>query len=175
MIAVYWLWIRPILKSRPAFRDLDPKQTNFFAAVGEKFSGIKQKLSTAVVIAASVAVSGYDLFAPIVNGVDVTPLTSQVPSWAWPLVLIATTALLQFCRNLADKRHQAELAKAAPIDAQEPGSDFEAHRLACRKVHAVKREASELMLDGTSIMTPEMRHMRASSTAIAPREPHSPA
>jgi hypothetical protein len=46
----------------------------------------------------------------------VSGLTSRVPSWAWPLVLISVTALFQFLRNLADKRHEAESA-----DATAPG------------------------------------------------------
>jgi hypothetical protein len=48
----------------------------------------------------------------------VSSIATQVPSWAWPLILIAVTALFQFLRNLADNRHQAELADAAP-SAQE--------------------------------------------------------
>jgi|SRR5665213_27798 len=104
MVAIYWFWIRPILKSRPAFRELYDKEANFFAALHEKFKGIKQKLSSAIVIAASTAVTGYDFFAPIVSGVDVSSLASKVPSWAWPLILISLTALFQFFRNLADKR-----------------------------------------------------------------------
>lgn len=113
LVAIYWFWIRPILKSRPAFRKLYEREESFIAALREKLKGIKQKLSSAVVIAASAAVSGYDFFTPIVSGVDVSSLTSKVPSWAWPLVLIATTALFQFLRNLADKRHKAEFADAA--------------------------------------------------------------
>ena len=46
---------------------------------------------------------------PIISRVDVTPLTSQMPTWAWPLALISTTALFQFLRNLADARQKAEL------------------------------------------------------------------
>jgi hypothetical protein len=118
LVAVYWFWIRPILKSRPAFRELYQEEENFFAALRAKFAGIKQKLSSAIVIAASVVVSGYDFFAPIVSGVDVSSIAAQVPSWTWPLVLISVTALFQFLRNLADKRHQAELAES-PAPAQE--------------------------------------------------------
>lgn len=114
LVAIYWFWIRPILKSRPAFRELYDREESFFTAVREKFAGIKQKLSSAVVIAASAAVSGYDFFTPIVSGVDVSSLAAKVPSWAWPLILISVTGLFQFLRNLADKRHKAELAETAP-------------------------------------------------------------
>jgi hypothetical protein len=114
LVAVYWFWIRPILKSRPAFRDLYQEEETFFAALRTKFAGIKQKLSSAIVIAANAIVSGYDFFAPIVGGVDVSSIAAQVPSWAWPLILISVTALFQFLRNLADKRHQAELAESSP-------------------------------------------------------------
>lgn len=113
LVAVYWFWIRPILKSRPAFRDLYQKEEDFFAALRAKFVGIKQKLSSVIVIAAGAAVTGYDFLAPIVSGVDVSSIAAQVPSWAWPLILIAVTALVQSFRNLADKRHRAELADAA--------------------------------------------------------------
>ena len=108
-LAIYWFWIDPILKSRPAFRDIYADDNTIFEALKEKLKGIKQKLSSVVVIWASGAVTAYDFFNPIISGVDVTPLTSHVPSWAWPLVLISTTALFQFMRNLADARHKAEL------------------------------------------------------------------
>jgi|SRR5579885_1093344 len=114
LVAIYWFWIRPILKSRPAFRDLYREEENFIAAVRTKFAGIKQKLSSAIVIAASVIVSGYDFFAPIVSGVDVSSIAAQVPSWAWPLILIAVTAVMKYFRDLADKRHAIELGNGSP-------------------------------------------------------------
>lgn len=113
LVAIYWFWIRPILKSRPAFRELYEQEESLFAALREKLKGIKQKISSAIVIAASVAVSGYDFLTPIVSGVDVSSIAAQVPSWAWPLVLISLTALFQFLRNLSDKRHKAELGEVA--------------------------------------------------------------
>jgi hypothetical protein len=111
IVAVYWFWIRPILKSRPAFAECYACEESVFAALREKLKGIKQKLSSVIVIAASVAVSGYDFITPIVGGVDVSSIAAQVPSWAWPIVLICITALFQFLRNLADSRHKEELAE----------------------------------------------------------------
>ncbi|MHA0111166.1 hypothetical protein ACXYUI_29170, partial [Klebsiella pneumoniae] len=87
-------------------RELYQEEENFVAAARAKFSGIKQKLSSAIVIAASVIVSGYDFFAPIVSGVDVSSIAAQVPSWAWPLILNAVTAVLKYFRDLADRRHE---------------------------------------------------------------------
>jgi hypothetical protein len=117
-VAIYWFWIRPILKSRPAFQELYEKEDSVFIALREKLKGIKQKLSSAIVIAASAAVSGYDFLTPIVSGVDVSSIAAKMPSWAWPLILISVTAIFQYLRNLADRRHKAELADAAP-SAQE--------------------------------------------------------
>lgn len=116
LVAIYAFWIRPILQSRPAFRELYDKEKSFFAALREKLKGIKQRLSSAIVIIASTAVTGYDFLAPIVSGVDVSGLTSRVPSWAWPLMLISLTALFQFLRNLSDKRHSGEASNVG----QEP-------------------------------------------------------
>jgi hypothetical protein len=114
LVAIYAFWIRPILKSRPAFHELYQKEENFSAAVRAKFAGIKQKLSSAIVIAASVLVSSYDFFAPIVSGVDVSSIAGQVPSWAWPLILIAVTAMMKYFRDLADRRHETELGNGSP-------------------------------------------------------------
>ena len=61
--------------------------------------------------AASAIVSGYDFFTPIVSGIDVSPIGAKVPSWAWPLILISVTALIQYFRKLADKRHVVDLAE----------------------------------------------------------------
>jgi hypothetical protein len=114
LVAVYGFWIRPILKCRPAFRELYREEANFLAALRAKFAGIKQKLSSAIVIAASVIVSGYDFLAPIVGGVDVSSIAAQVPSWAWPLLLIAVTAVMKYFRDLADRRHELELGNGSP-------------------------------------------------------------
>ena len=113
VVAVYWFWIRPILKSRPAFAEFYAREESVFTAMREKLKGIKQKLSSVIVIAASAAVSGFDFITPIVSGVDVSSIAAQVPSWAWPLVIICITALFQFLRNLADSRHKEELADLA--------------------------------------------------------------
>ena len=118
VVAVYWFWIRPILKSRPAFADFYAREESVFAAMREKLKGIKQKLSSVIVIAASAAVSGYDFITPILSGVDVSSIAAQVPSWAWPIVLICITALFQFLRNLADSRHKEELAEVT-VSTQE--------------------------------------------------------
>lgn len=115
LVAIYAFWIRSILRSRPALRELYRREESFFAALREKLKGIKQKLSTAAVVSASAAVSGYDFFAPIVGGVDVSGLTSHVPSWAWPLILILVAALFQFLRNLADTRNaEQDALRASP-------------------------------------------------------------
>jgi hypothetical protein len=112
LFAINWFWIRPVLKSRPAFRELYQQEESAVAAMREKLKGIKQRLSSVIVIAASAAVTGYDFLAPIVSGVDVSSIASRMPSWAWPLVLISLTALFQFLRSLADKRHVVELVEA---------------------------------------------------------------
>ena len=80
LLAIYWFGIEPVLKSRPAVHDIYATEQNLFSALKEKLKGIKQKLSSAVVIGASAAVTAYDFFNPIISGVDVTPLTSQVPT-----------------------------------------------------------------------------------------------
>jgi hypothetical protein len=105
LIGVYAIWLRPILKTTPALRELFAREETVWAAVRAKFAGIKQKLTGALVIIAGAIVELHDQFAPVVAGVDVTALTQRVPSWAWPLIVIAVTLLLQWFRGLADRRN----------------------------------------------------------------------
>ena len=118
IVAIYWLWVRPILKTRPGFIELYAREESIVTALAKKFAGIKQKLSSVAIIAASAAVSSYDFLAPIVGGVDVTSIAASIPSWAWPLILISVTAIFQFLRGLADKRHEAETAEG-PVGQHE--------------------------------------------------------
>ena len=113
LVAIYCVLDSPDPAIAPGVPRALHKEESFFAALREKLKGIKQKLSSAIVIIASAAVTGYDFLAPIVSGVDVSSLTSRVPSWAWPLILISLTALFQFLRNLADKRHRRTSASTA--------------------------------------------------------------
>jgi hypothetical protein len=55
VVAVHWFWIRPILKSRPAFRFCTHEESVF--ATCAKLKGIKQELSSVIVIAASVTIA----------------------------------------------------------------------------------------------------------------------
>jgi hypothetical protein len=108
LASIYWFWVRPILRLRPSLKEVYARSDSFFEAVRLKFVGIKQKLASAVVVAASVVITMYDFLAPIVGSVDVTTITDKVPGWAWPLVMIALTALFQWLRNLADRRNADE-------------------------------------------------------------------
>ena len=72
--AICWLWIGPILKSRPACNDIYANNQSVFVKLKKKLKGLKQKLSSAVVIGACGAVTAYDFLNPSISGVAVTPL-----------------------------------------------------------------------------------------------------
>jgi hypothetical protein len=110
LASIYCFWVRPVLRLRPSLRELYARSDSFVEAVRLKFAGLKQKLVSVAVVAASLVVTIYDFLVPIVGSVDVTTITDKVPGWAWPLVMIVLTAVLQWLRNLADRR-QAEAAK----------------------------------------------------------------
>lgn len=105
---IYWFWIRPILKTTPSLKVFYEAEAGWWAAFSDKFAGIKQKLAGSLIAVACVVVQLYDYVAPALGAVDTTPLTSYVPSWAWPLIGIAGVALLNYLRSLADKRNAAE-------------------------------------------------------------------
>ncbi|MDB5555441.1 MAG: hypothetical protein JWL86_5425 [Rhizobium sp.] len=118
-IAIYAFWIRPILRLKPSFAAYYAEEESFWAAVCLKFGGLKQKLTTAFITAMGVIVSLYDFLAPLVaqSGADVRTLTSRVPPQMWPFIGIALVALMQYFRNLADKKAALEAADQAIADA----------------------------------------------------------
>jgi hypothetical protein len=104
VVAVYWLWVRPLLKSRPGFAEFYQREESLFTALRLKFAGIKEKLTAALVVMAASAVELHDRLAPVVAGIDVTPLTSMVPQGWWPYVVAGTTAAMLLFRVMAEKR-----------------------------------------------------------------------
>jgi hypothetical protein len=52
------------------------QEEGFLVVSREKLQGLKQKLSSVIVIAGSAAVTGYGFFAPTVSGIDVSSLTA---------------------------------------------------------------------------------------------------
>jgi hypothetical protein len=110
---VYWFWIRPILKTTPTLKAFYDAEAGWWAAFNDKFAGIKQKIAGSLIGLACIVVELWDYVAPALGAVDTTPLTSQIPSWAWPLIAIAATALLNYLRSLADKRNNATITVLA--------------------------------------------------------------
>ena len=104
LVLVYWMWVRPILKTTPKFAAIYAEEESILAAVKAKFAGIKGKLTAALVVVASSFVSLYDFVQPVVSSVDTSSLTAQVPPQAWPIIMIGITLLLQWFRKLSEKR-----------------------------------------------------------------------
>lgn len=112
LAAIYYFWLRPVWRSTGVFADLWARENSFFGALCVKFAGIKQKLTAVFVSGAAILVSVYDTLVPIVAGVDTSALAAQVPSWGWPIIIITITAVFQYFRRVADRRHAAELEEA---------------------------------------------------------------
>jgi hypothetical protein len=108
-LAIYIFWVRPVLKENPTLKDFYSVEESWWAAFQLKMGGIKQKLAGAFLTFAGIAVTMYDSIVPALTGVDITPLTQQIPQWAYPLILIAVTWLLNYFRSLSDKRNLTEL------------------------------------------------------------------
>jgi hypothetical protein len=104
VVAAYLFWVRPILRSRPAFATYYSQADNLWAAVRERFAGIKGKLAAAIGMAASAVVYLNDFLLPVATGIDWQPILSMLPDWAWPLILFGVFALIKWFRALTDRR-----------------------------------------------------------------------
>lgn len=117
LLAAYLFWIRPVLKTKPSFATYYAREESVWTALNIKFSGLKQKMTTALVMIAGFVVSAYDLIAPLAaqSGVDVTKLTERVPPQVWPIIGMVLIGLVQYFRNLSDNRTN-EVLVAKGID-----------------------------------------------------------
>lgn len=126
-IVAYLFFVRPYLRETPYFRDIYDVEAGFWSAVNSKLTGVKQKLVTVALSAASFIVLAHDQLAPLVTqaGVDPALLLPKVPSWAWPLITMAILAVIQYFRNAADraarKNAEALLSMGQPLAAAAPG------------------------------------------------------
>lgn len=126
IIAAYFFWIRPALKSNPKFADIYAREKSFWAALGVKFKGIKQKLVTVFVMIAGFVVTTYDSIISLAAQVgfdwgNVQTLTSKVPPSAWPVIGMVLIGLVQWFRNLSDKRVEQVAAPAVAAEIAKAG------------------------------------------------------
>jgi hypothetical protein len=108
LVAAYLFWIRPILRSRPAFTDFYARADSFWDALRDRFAGLKGKLAAAIGMAVSAVVYLHDFLLPIATGIDWQPILAMLPDWAWPLILFGAFALIKWFRALTDRRATAE-------------------------------------------------------------------
>lgn len=102
--AGYVFWLRPLLRQRPGFKELYDREEGFFATLGAKFAGLKQKLTVALVTIAGVAIEAQDMIVPMFTGVDTTSILDMIPPKAWPFIMIGFGLLLAWFRRLAENR-----------------------------------------------------------------------
>jgi energy-converting hydrogenase Eha subunit A len=131
LIVAYVLGVRPILKQNPTLKLLYETEDSIFAALAAKFSGVKQKLTTALISLAGIVVLAHDQIGPllVMAGVDPQAIPAQilpkVPAWVWPVGTVGVLWLLQQFRNLADNQAKANaealLKTGTPLAAPAPG------------------------------------------------------
>lgn len=126
-IVVYAFFIRPALRETPFFRDIYSAEEGYLTAINSKLTGVKQKLMTILLSAASFIVLAHDELAPLVTqaGVDPSLILPKVPAWAWPLITMAILYFIQRFRNAADRAARANalalLNAGQPLAASAPG------------------------------------------------------
>lgn len=106
-VAAYFYYVRPVLKRIPPLKSIWDIEGNFFAALKTRFAGIKTFLAVGVGQAVAAVLLLYDDVLPYATGVDFTPLTSKVPGWAWPVIILFWLYLIGKFRKFADDRRKA--------------------------------------------------------------------
>ena len=66
----------------------------------ERLHGWRTMVTARFVALAGVVVSLHDYAAPIVGGVDWTPITSKVPAWAVPLAFAVLGIVMEWLRKI---------------------------------------------------------------------------
>lgn len=104
ILLAYWYWIRPVLKSRPGCVAFYTQTDSAIAAIRLKMQGLKGHIATGIAKASAVIVLLHDQVIPYATGIDWTPLTTNIPSWAWPLVMFFAFWFIGKCREWAEQR-----------------------------------------------------------------------
>lgn len=141
LFAAYWFLIRPLLKARPGFSDFYDKTESWWAALRMKLSSIKTKLLATSLIIANGFISLHDFLLPAMTGVDWTPLTQRVPSWALPLIAMVVGALFLWLRKITAD------AEAQKLVAVETG--------ALTATQVIKADAAEVEMVVQAVVVPE--------------------
>lgn len=104
IVVGYWIGIRPLLRSRPAFAEFYDATDSFWAALFAKLRTIRTKLTTVLGVIASALVYVDSSIVPLLtsSGIDWTPLTQHVPQWAWPLLSAGWLLLIFYFKSLGD-------------------------------------------------------------------------
>jgi hypothetical protein len=106
----YAVVVRPLLHSQPSLAAYYARVDSFWAAVSAKLSGIRTKLLAGLLMLASFLVGMHDFLLPIAMGVDWSPLTDELPPWAWPIMSFALGALFYWLRQLTPKTQDRQMA-----------------------------------------------------------------
>lgn len=108
-VVAYVFGIRPALKQNPAFKGLYSTEDTVLNALAAKFSGVKQKIVTVLLSAASFLVLAHDEIAPLITqaGVDPAQILPKVPTWVWPVATMLVLWLIQYFRQLSDRQARA--------------------------------------------------------------------
>jgi hypothetical protein len=109
IVAAYLCWVRPILRSRPEFKQVYDRSDGYWGALRLRFAGIKTRLLAVVSMAAAAIVALHDFIFANAFGIDWTPVRDLLPAWAWPFILFADFWLISKFRLMTDRRRQEGL------------------------------------------------------------------
>ncbi len=115
--AIYLIWLRPYLRTRPGFKDFYDVTDSTYASIKLRFAGIKGHLIGGLAQGAALVVLLHDQVLPYATGVDWTPISQYIPAWAFPLITFGGFWLVGQCRIWAEQRAAERAALLLPPDA----------------------------------------------------------
>jgi len=115
----YWLWLRPMLRSRPSLARFNAQSDTFWSAVRAKFLFIKTQIAAACLMIGGFLIAIHDFLIPLALNVDWSPVAASVPAWAWPVGLFALGALFAWLRNATVR----EQSLVTPVQADHQRED----------------------------------------------------
>ena len=107
LVAAYFYFVRPVLRSRAGLGPSMRRPTHGRDALRLRFAGIKGKLATAISMAITAIIALHDFILGNALGIDWTPVRDLLPAWAWPFILLADFCADLPVRQMTDRR-QAE-------------------------------------------------------------------
>ena len=101
-VLIFFFIVLPILRKQPAMAAAFAAEATFGQKLQAKITGWKTYIAAWLTTIAGIIVGLYDQVLPLASGMDWTPITAKIPSWALPVGMVGIGLIFAWLRKATD-------------------------------------------------------------------------